>query len=103
MDALNFATWLQGFAELSDKPPTPEQWQSIKEHLQTVFVKVTPEVKKAEPVRLKDAEYLRKMFEDAKVEREKKKAPFDHGPYYIEPRWLDSTGVPRIPPGHAIC
>jgi hypothetical protein len=45
MDALQFAYWLQGFSELSgDTPPTPEQWESIQEHLQTVFKKVTPPV-----------------------------------------------------------
>lgn len=37
-----FCYWLQGFGELSADPPTPEQWQSIKEHLGTVFKKVTP-------------------------------------------------------------
>ncbi|WP_110951360.1 hypothetical protein [Pseudomonas bohemica] len=38
-----FAYWLQGFAELSGgERPTPEQWKSITEHLQAVFVKVTP-------------------------------------------------------------
>jgi hypothetical protein len=39
-----FAYWLQGFTELSpDMPvPSPAQWQAIKDHLQTVFVKVTP-------------------------------------------------------------
>ena len=38
-----FCYWLQGFAELSDdNPPTPEQWKSIREHLATVFEKVTP-------------------------------------------------------------
>ncbi len=45
MDAQQFAYWLQGFSELSgETPPTPEQWASIREHLQTVFVKVTPPV-----------------------------------------------------------
>lgn len=40
-----FAHWLQGFVELTEwKQPTPEQWKSIAEHLQTVFVKVTPPV-----------------------------------------------------------
>lgn len=39
-----FVYWLQGFAELNETPPTAEQWQSIKEHLQTVFQKVTPPV-----------------------------------------------------------
>jgi hypothetical protein len=44
MDALSFAYWLQGFSELNpDLPaPSPEQWKSIKEHLQLVFAKVTP-------------------------------------------------------------
>lgn len=39
-----FAYWLQGFVELnpSMQQPTPEQWKAIGEHLQTVFVKVTP-------------------------------------------------------------
>lgn len=40
----NFTYWLQGFVELNGEQPTPEQWKSIKEHLQTVFKKVTPEV-----------------------------------------------------------
>lgn len=45
MDALQFAYWLQGFAELSgDTPPTEAQWQSIREHLGLVFHKVTPPV-----------------------------------------------------------
>jgi len=42
MEPLQFAYWLQGFSELNADPPTPEQWQSIKEHLATVFNKVTP-------------------------------------------------------------
>ena len=37
-----FAYWLQGYAELNEQPPTAEQWQSIREHLATVFHKVTP-------------------------------------------------------------
>ncbi len=40
----NFTYWLQGWVELSGATPTEEQWKSIKEHLQTVFKKVTPEV-----------------------------------------------------------
>lgn len=40
-----FCYWLQGFVELSgDIPPTAEQWKSIREHIQTVFKKVTPPV-----------------------------------------------------------
>lgn len=45
MNAEQFAYWLQGSVELSEwKQPTPEQWKSICEHLQTVFNKVTPSV-----------------------------------------------------------
>lgn len=40
----HFALWLQGFAELNSQPPTPEQWQSIREHLATVFDKRTPDM-----------------------------------------------------------
>lgn len=44
MDAKEFCYWLQGPAELNPEwVPSPEQWQSIKDHLKTVFVKVTPE------------------------------------------------------------
>lgn len=42
MTSEQFAYWLQGYAELNEAPPTAEQWQSIRAHLQTVFVKVTP-------------------------------------------------------------
>ena len=37
-----FAYWLQGFAEISQKPPTEAEWTIIKDHLATVFEKVTP-------------------------------------------------------------
>jgi len=37
-----FTYWLQGYAEICGTEPTAEQWQIIKDHLQTVFVKVTP-------------------------------------------------------------
>lgn len=43
----NFIYWLNGFVELNDNPPTPEQWQSIKEHLSLVMNKVTPPVAKS--------------------------------------------------------
>jgi hypothetical protein len=39
-----FAYWLQGFAELQKKPPTVAQWQTIQDHLHTVFHKVTPPI-----------------------------------------------------------
>lgn len=37
-----FCYWLNGFGELTTEAPTPEQWKAIKEHLETVFAKVTP-------------------------------------------------------------
>lgn len=39
-----FAYWFQGFAELSATPPTQKQWDSMREHVATVFKKVTPPV-----------------------------------------------------------
>jgi hypothetical protein len=40
-----FCYWLQGRAELQpDTAPTKVEWKAIREHLQTVFVKVTPPV-----------------------------------------------------------
>lgn len=44
MTSEQFVYWLQGFAELHQEPPTPEQWKSVKEHLATVFTKVTSPV-----------------------------------------------------------
>lgn len=40
-----FVYWLQGFVEMhpTENIPTPQQWLMIKDHLQTVFTKVTPE------------------------------------------------------------
>jgi hypothetical protein len=43
MDPLQFCYWLQGFAELNiGTPPNDMQWKSIRDHLATVFNKVTP-------------------------------------------------------------
>jgi hypothetical protein len=43
MTAEQFSYWLNGFVELNgDQQPTAAQWKSITEHLNTVFVKVTP-------------------------------------------------------------
>lgn len=44
-----FVFWLQGYVEVTGNPaststaPTDEQWKAIKDHLQTVFHKVTPD------------------------------------------------------------
>lgn len=44
MTPQDFCYWLKGFDELHQTPPSPEQWQSIREHLSLVFTKVTPPV-----------------------------------------------------------
>lgn len=51
-----FAYWLQGFVEMTptENVPTPQQWTMIKQHLQTVFTKVTPDLGKTEMLNLKD-------------------------------------------------
>lgn len=47
MSPEQFAYWLQGFAELCPEDrPSAAQWQAIKDHLNTVFVKVTPQLGK---------------------------------------------------------
>lgn len=80
-----FCYWLQGFAELTATAPTVEQWQSVREHIATVFKKVTPTVNgpaTAAPA-LPGAsltgpyENYRKIYEDAA----KPLSPF--GPYTI--------------------
>lgn len=38
-----FTYWLQGYMEVSGVYPTETQWKVIKDHLQTVFHKVTPQ------------------------------------------------------------
>lgn len=43
MDPLQFCYWLQGFAEINGAPPTEAQWSAIRDHLQLVFEKKTPQ------------------------------------------------------------
>lgn len=50
MTSEQFAYWLQGYAELNAAPPTAEQWQSIRDHLATVFNKVTPPIQWPSPL-----------------------------------------------------
>lgn len=37
-----FAYWLQGFAEIKGSAPSEKEWLVIKDHLATVFKKITP-------------------------------------------------------------
>lgn len=64
-----FAYWLQGFAELQAAPPTQEQWQSIREHLATVFRKVTPPVQQPKVATPGLDELRRQMEKDAEEKR----------------------------------
>lgn len=43
MTERDFAYWLQGFVEINGDVPTQAQWDIIKDHLQLVFKKETPE------------------------------------------------------------
>jgi hypothetical protein len=83
MTSEQFCYWLQGFAELSgDNPPTPEQWKSIREHVATVFTKVTPPVQcvpnlaKPSPTIDPVKDYLEAM----RRAEEKQKPPFGQQP-----------------------
>jgi hypothetical protein len=42
MSPQEFCYWLQGYAEIHGGPITAEQWLVIKDHLQEVFHKTTP-------------------------------------------------------------
>lgn len=54
-----FVYWMQGFSELNESPPSPEQWQSIREHLQLVFKKETPKMICGLPA--SDSDRMRRM------------------------------------------
>lgn len=94
MDASQFALWLQGFAELNATPPTPEQWQSIREHLQLVFTKVTPPVKASEAKRpvidLSANEELKRLLEGAR--KNQGYQPYPPTPYFPQ-YFLDRPGM----------
>lgn len=50
MTSEQFCYWLNGYSELTgNTPPTSEQWQMIREHLMTVFLKVTPPLTPTQP------------------------------------------------------
>lgn len=46
LKAENFTYWLQGFAEVTEKCPTPKQWKIITEHLEMCFDRVYQESRK---------------------------------------------------------
>ena len=92
-----FAYWLHGFMELGNgAAPTAEQWKSIREHLGTVFKKVTPPV--AEPKKAAESDLQRSLREFAERQMPNQAPPIQ--PYW-QPYWLDSHN--GFPPGTIIC
>lgn len=60
-----FVYWLQGYVELTQRQaPTPEQWNSICEHLDLVFAKVTPPVAPFDGQSAKSFEELLRQYRD---------------------------------------
>lgn len=84
MTAEQFAYWLQGFTELnpSMEQPTAEQWKSITEHLNTVFVKVTPPVKLSPTDSIQEA--IRRYREEEQI--------------YLWPPFLPNSPAVQIAP-----
>lgn len=97
MTEQQFVYWLQGFAELTPNPPTAEQWQSIREHLATVFRKVTPAVgPMAKPAMDHDKEgALKRFFEKNQQDRV--------APVPSMPNWPPYQPYHLGKPGDLIC
>lgn len=94
MNEQQFAYWLNGFAELNQQPPTPEQWKSIREHLATVFKKVTPALGSPAIPDMKDNPSIKEM-----LKRAKKANWIEPSQKYYQPYFLDSP----YKPGTVIC
>jgi hypothetical protein len=97
-----FAYWLHGFVELGKgAAPTAEQWKSIREHLDTVFKKVTPAVGD-EPKKVESdlARSLRE-FSEKQAQQQQQQA----FPYYPQqqPYWLGTGIAPGIAPYTFTC
>lgn len=97
MDASQFTIWLQGFAELNSAPPTPEQWQSIRNHLALVFKKVTPPLGSPKIPDMKEA--IKEMIERAEKEKFVPMPMVPHQPYYLR----DGASDYKFPPDILIC
>jgi hypothetical protein len=84
MTAEQFAYWMQGFSELTgDETPTPAQWKMMKEHLATVFVKVTPPL-------------TADRIDPGKVQPMPSRGPYPAVPYDLTQR-LARPGDPMFP------
>jgi len=88
-----FAYWFQGFAELNSQPPTPEQWQSMREHVATVFKKVTPQVAQPAPMKPVPSE-LQKVFDEKIREHERKVEQAPLMPIWQRPHFVPQEPMP---------
>lgn len=71
MSPEQFVYWLHGYTEMTGgKEPTLEQWKMIRDHLKTVFTKVTPEIKINTNPDLDWQEMLRTLHKEFKEEQE---------------------------------
>jgi hypothetical protein len=92
MTEQQFVYWLQGFSELNINPPTALQWQSIREHLATVFKKVTPDVAPAPPPVI-DLSKNKKLADFVKrAEEQHVKWPHSPPPGIWQPYYLGKPG-----------
>lgn len=71
-----FCYWLQGFCELNHCPPNEAQWQSIRDHLNTVFKKVTPSISDSD---------LKQLYEKFGKPREVSPPPLFADPKWVQP------------------
>jgi len=60
-----FCYWLQGFAEISGCEPNDSEWMIIKDHLKTVFEKVTPDRSEEKPKTLTGKD-LQKIIQETR-------------------------------------
>ncbi len=60
---------------------TPEQWAGIRNHLNTVFHKVTPPVKRpGVEISKEAANVLKELQDEAKKEKAQRRPPFEYIP-----------------------
>jgi hypothetical protein len=82
MDPLQFCYWLQGFAELNNgTPPNDMQWKAIRDHLATVFNKVTPSYPGLGP------DWQKEIIKD-----NNKNPPINYPPVWYGPNTTPLTG-----------
>lgn len=102
----NFIWWLKGFCELTPQPPTPEQWQAIKEHLDTFFTKVTPKApgdvtpttNTTKTEKEKNQDILEQLIKNVRPAT-KPDNPLGTWPYrpYVVPDWPTYTPGDKLP------